>query len=147
MLNIAFGQSTIAVDTHIFRVGNRTGLAPGKDVVAVEQQLEKRTPEKYKRNAHHWLILHGRYVCKARKPECPRCVVAEICAFPAKTVLGGVPPKKTGTVGSQTESRPDVRDPGSVRGAVWAAGVAAARGRIVIAVAVRRRRPCRFRRA
>ena len=96
VLNIAFGQSTIAVDTHIFRVGNRTGLAPGKDVVAVEQQLEKRTPEKYKRNAHHWLILHGRYVCKARKPECPRCVVAEICAFPAKTVLGGVPPKQAG---------------------------------------------------
>jgi endonuclease III len=96
VLNIAFGQSTIAVDTHIFRVGNRTGLAPGKDVVAVEEQLEKRTPEKYKRNAHHWLILHGRYVCKARKPECPRCVVAEICAFPAKTVLGGVPPKKAG---------------------------------------------------
>jgi endonuclease-3 len=62
--------------------------------VAVEEQLEKRTPEKYRRNAHHWLILHGRYVCKARKPECPRCVVAEICAFPAKTVLGGVPPAK-----------------------------------------------------
>ena len=92
--NIAFGQSTIAVDTHIFRVGNRTGLAPGKDVLAVELALEKRTPEKYKRNAHHWLILHGRYVCKARKPECPRCVVSEICAYPAKTVLGGVPPSK-----------------------------------------------------
>ena len=110
VLNIAFGQSTIAVDTHIFRVGNRTGLAPGKDVVAVEQQLEKRTPEKYKRNAHHWLILHGRYVCKARKPECPRCVVAEICAFPAKTILGGVPPKKAGP-GSQIENRPDFRHP------------------------------------
>jgi endonuclease-3 len=102
VLNIALGQSTIAVDTHIFRVGNRTGLAPGKDVVAVEEQLEKRTPEKYKRNAHHWLILHGRYVCKARKPECPRCVVAEICAFPAKTVLGGVPPKKAGIKGRKS---------------------------------------------
>jgi endonuclease-3 len=90
VLNIAFGHSTIAVDTHIFRVGNRTGLAPGKDVLAVEQQLEKRTPEKYRRNAHHWLILHGRYVCKARKPECPRCVVAEICTYPAKTTIGGI---------------------------------------------------------
>ena len=69
-----------------------------------KQQLEKRTPEKYKRNAHHWLILHGRYVCKARKPECPRCVVAEICAFPAKTMLGGVPPKKTGTRTSDRKS-------------------------------------------
>ena len=96
VLNVAFGQPTIAVDTHIFRVSNRTGLAPGKDVVAVEQQLEKRTPDKYKRNAHHWLILHGRYVCKARKPECPRCVVSEICAYPGKTTIAGVlPGKKT----------------------------------------------------
>jgi endonuclease-3 len=94
VLNVAFGHSTIAVDTHIFRVCNRTGLAPGKDVQAVEHQLERRTPDRYKRNAHHWLILHGRYVCKARKPECPRCVVSEICAYPAKTVLGGVPVKK-----------------------------------------------------
>ena len=94
VLNTAFGESTIAVDTHIFRVANRTGLAPGKDPHAVELQLEKRTPDRYKRNAHHWLILHGRYVCKARKPECPRCVVSEICAYPAKTVLGGVPVKK-----------------------------------------------------
>jgi endonuclease-3 len=94
VMNIAFGAATIAVDTHIFRVANRTGLAPGKDPLAVELQLEKRTPEKYKRNAHHWLILHGRYVCKARKPECPRCVVSEICAYPAKTVLGGAPVKR-----------------------------------------------------
>jgi endonuclease-3 len=94
VLNVAFGQPTIAVDTHIFRVANRTGLAPGKDVLAVERQLEKRTPDKYKRNAHHWLILHGRYVCKARKPECPRCVVSEICAYPAKTTLAGVMPAK-----------------------------------------------------
>jgi endonuclease III len=94
VLNVAFGHPTIAVDTHIFRVSNRTGLAPGKDVMAVEQQLEKRTPDKYKRNAHHWLILHGRYVCKARKPECPRCVVNEICAYPAKTTIAGVLPVK-----------------------------------------------------
>jgi len=94
VLNVAFGHSTIAVDTHIFRVGNRTGLAPGKDPLAVELQLEKRTPEKYKRNAHHWLILHGRYVCKARKPECPRCVVSEICAFPGKTTVAGALPVK-----------------------------------------------------
>ena len=85
VLNVAFGQSTIAVDTHIFRVSNRTGLAPGKDVVAVEQQLEKRTPEKYKRNAHHWLILHGRYVCKARKPDCPKCLIRDLCEYKAKT--------------------------------------------------------------
>ena len=107
VLNVAFGHSTIAVDTHIFRVGNRTGLAPGKDPLAVELQLEKRTPEKYKRNAHHWLILHGRYVCKARKPECPRCVVSEICAYPAKTVLGGVPAvrKKSEDRSQKSESK------------------------------------------
>ncbi len=89
VLNIAFGQPTIAVDTHIFRVGNRTGLAPGKDVLAVELALEKRVPEKFRLHAHHWLILHGRYVCKARKPDCPGCIVNDICAFAGKTVLGG----------------------------------------------------------
>jgi endonuclease-3 len=96
VLNIAFGQPTMAVDTHIFRVGNRTGLAPGKDPLAVELALEKRVPEKYKLHAHHWLILHGRYVCKARKPDCPLCVVNDICAFPGKTVIGGVPPMAKG---------------------------------------------------
>jgi endonuclease-3 len=96
VLNIAFAQPTMAVDTHIFRVGNRTGLAPGKDPLAVELALEKRVPAKYKLHAHHWLILHGRYVCKARKPDCPICVVNDICAFKAKTVIGGVPPKATG---------------------------------------------------
>jgi endonuclease-3 len=96
VLNIAFGQPTMAVDTHIFRVGNRTGLAPGKDPLAVELALEKRVPEKYKLHAHHWLILHGRYVCKARKPDCPLCVVNDICAFPGKTVIGGVPPTAKG---------------------------------------------------
>ena len=85
VLNIAFGEPTIAVDTHIFRVSNRTGLAPGKDVDAVERALERRTPTHWKRHAHHWLILHGRYVCKARKPECWRCDVADICKFNAKT--------------------------------------------------------------
>lgn len=101
VLNIAFGQPTMAVDTHIFRVGNRTGLAPGKDPLAVELALEKRVPEKYKLHAHHWLILHGRYVCKARKPDCPICVVNDICAFKGKTVIGGVPMPgaKTGAAG------------------------------------------------
>ena len=85
VLNIAFGEPTIAVDTHIFRISNRTGLAPGKNVDVVERKLEKRTPEKWKLHAHHWLILHGRYVCKARKPECWRCIVSEFCGFKAKT--------------------------------------------------------------
>ncbi len=85
VLNVAFGQPTIAVDTHIFRVANRTGLAPGKDVVEVEQRLEKFTPDEFLRNAHHWLILHGRYICKARRPECWRCPITEWCEFRAKT--------------------------------------------------------------
>jgi len=85
VLNVAFGQPTIAVDTHIFRVANRTGLALGKTPLAVETALEACTPAKYKRYAHHWLILHGRYVCKARKPECPDCVVANLCRYGAKT--------------------------------------------------------------
>ncbi len=85
VLNVAFGEPTIAVDTHIFRIGNRTGLAPGKTPLAVEQGLEKVTPAKYKHGAHHWLILHGRYVCKARKPDCPDCVVADLCRYGAKT--------------------------------------------------------------
>jgi endonuclease III len=85
VLNVAFGEPTIAVDTHIFRVANRTGLAPGKTPLAVEMALEKVTPADYKRYAHHWLILHGRYVCKARKPECPVCVVADLCRYGAKT--------------------------------------------------------------
>jgi len=85
VLNIAFGEPTIAVDTHIFRLGNRTGLAPGKTPLDVELKLLKRVPGKYRRHAHHWLILHGRYVCKARKPDCPVCVVREICRFKGKT--------------------------------------------------------------
>jgi endonuclease III len=85
VLNVAFGEPTIAVDTHIFRVSNRTGLGPGKTPLAVEMALEACTPAEYKRYAHHWLILHGRYVCKARKPECPDCVVADLCRYGAKT--------------------------------------------------------------
>ena len=86
VLNVAFGEPTIAVDTHIFRVSNRTGLAPGKDVVEVEKKLEKAVPPEYRMHAHHWLILHGRYVCKARKPDCPVCPVSDLCRFKAKTV-------------------------------------------------------------
>jgi endonuclease-3 len=85
VLNVAFGEPTIAVDTHIFRVANRTGLAPGKTPLAVEAGLEAVTPARYKHGAHHWLILHGRYVCKARKPDCPVCVVADLCRYGAKT--------------------------------------------------------------
>jgi endonuclease-3 len=86
VLNIAFGAPTIAVDTHIFRVANRTGLAPGRDPRAVEAALDKVVPERYRLHAHHWLILHGRYVCKARKPGCPACLVADLCRYKAKTV-------------------------------------------------------------
>ncbi len=85
VVNVAFGEPTIAVDTHVFRVSNRTGLAPGKDPLAVELALEKVVPAVYLRNAHHWLILHGRYVCVARKPLCFDCAVAELCHFPDKT--------------------------------------------------------------
>jgi len=86
VMNVAFGEATIAVDTHIFRVGNRTGLAPGKNPLEVELKLLKRVPEEFRMHAHHWLILHGRYTCKARKPECPRCVVNDVCKFKGKTV-------------------------------------------------------------
>jgi endonuclease-3 len=85
VLNVAFGHPTIAVDTHIFRVSNRSGLAPGKDPLAVELRLEKVTPEPFVTHAHHWLILHGRYICKARLPECWRCPVADLCAYEPKT--------------------------------------------------------------
>ena len=85
VMNVAFGAETFAVDTHIFRVGNRTGLARGKTPLAVELKLEKVVPQPFRLHAHHWLILHGRYVCKARTPECWRCVVADLCAFKPKT--------------------------------------------------------------
>ena len=86
VLNVAFGEPTIAVDTHVFRVGNRTGLAPGKTPLAVELKLEQCIPDAYKLHAHHWLILLGRYVCKARKPECPACAVNDLCRFKGKTI-------------------------------------------------------------
>ena len=85
VLNVAFGEETIAVDTHIFRVANRTGLAKGKDVRTVEDGLERVTPKPFRAHAHHWLILHGRYVCKARRPECWRCIEIDLCAFKPKT--------------------------------------------------------------
>jgi len=85
VLNTAFGEPTMAVDTHIFRVANRTGLAPGKDVRAVEDRLLKVIPAEFLHDAHHWLILHGRYVCKARKPDCPQCVIRDLCRYPDKT--------------------------------------------------------------
>ena len=85
VMNTAFGAETFAVDTHIFRVGNRTGIAPGKTPLAVEKKLEKLTPAPFRRDAHHWLILHGRYICKARKPECWRCPVADLCRYKPKT--------------------------------------------------------------
>lgn len=85
VLNTAFGEPTIAVDTHIFRVSNRTGLAPGKTPLQVELKLLKVVPETYRKDAHHWLILHGRYTCKARKPNCPECIVSDLCSFKTKT--------------------------------------------------------------
>ena len=86
VMNTAFGEETFAVDTHIFRVGNRTGLAPGKTVLAVEKRLEKCVPEPFRVDAHHWLILHGRYICKARRPECWRCPVVDLCNYKAKVL-------------------------------------------------------------
>ena len=89
ILNMVFGEATIAVDTHIFRVANRTGLAPGKNPRIVEDGLVATTPDEYKKDAHHWLILHGRYVCTARLPACPKCIIADLCEFKDKT-----PPQK-----------------------------------------------------
>jgi endonuclease-3 len=92
VLNVAFGESTIAVDTHIFRVGNRTGMAPGKNPREVEDRLEAVVPDEYKLHAHHWLILHGRYICVARKPRCPDCLVADLCRYKPKTEPAGERP-------------------------------------------------------
>ena len=103
VVNTAFGQEAFAVDTHIFRVGNRTGLAPGKTVLAVEQKLDKRVPAPFRRDAHHWLILHGRYVCKARRPECWRCIVADLCRYKPKTPAPGA---TSGTAAASARSRP-----------------------------------------
>ena len=93
VLNIAFGEPTIAVDTHIFRVSNRTGIAPGKNPREVEDGLEKIVPAKFKLHAHHWLILHGRYICVARNPRCPDCLVADLCRFKDKTKPPGKHPE------------------------------------------------------
>jgi endonuclease III len=106
VLNVAFGEPTIAVDTHIFRVGNRTGLAPGKTPLAVEMALEARTPSKFKRYAHHWLILHGRYVCMARKPNCPTCVVADLCHYEAKTGPAALIAARASTAAAEALSGP-----------------------------------------
>src|SRR5438128_12278629 len=103
VLNVAFAEPTIAVDTHIFRVGNRTGLARGVTPEQVETRLEKAVPARYKLHAHHWLILHGRYICTARKPNCPECVVNDLCAFKAKTTLE--PPKKLRAKPARTPAR------------------------------------------
>ena len=89
VLNVAFGAETIAVDTHIFRVGNRTGLAPGKTPFEVEMKLEARVPPAYRRHAHHWLILHGRYICKAQRPACEKCLINDLCGWPEKTTFTG----------------------------------------------------------
>lgn len=95
VLNVAFGEPTIAVDTHIFRIANRINLAPGKDVLEVERKLMKFVPEEFRQDAHHWLILHGRYVCKAQKPDCPRCIIADLCEYRDKTVDAAKPPPRS----------------------------------------------------
>ena len=98
VLNVAFGEATIAVDTHIFRVANRTGIAPGKDPLRVELRLLKFVPEEFRRHAHHWLILHGRYVCVARKPKCPACIIRDLCEYKAKTKETELAPGASNTV-------------------------------------------------
>jgi endonuclease-3 len=111
VLNVAFGEPTIAVDTHIFRVSNRTGLAPGKDPLAVEMNLLKAVPAEFRLHAHHWLILHGRYTCVARKPLCPSCIVNDLCAFKEKTVDDASSPRApSSSPGAAASSR---RKPGS----------------------------------
>ncbi len=111
VLNIAFGHATIAVDTHIFRVGNRTGTAPGKTPLEVETKLEKRTPDAFKRHAHHWLILHGRYLCKARKPDCWRCPVEDLCDFKPKTPAPDQMPKPKTKAKSKSKAKAKVKKP------------------------------------
>jgi endonuclease III len=130
VLNVAFGHPTIAVDTHIFRVGNRTGIAPGKTPLAVEEGLERIVPERFKMGAHHWLILHGRYVCTARNPHCEACVVSGLCAYRAKSLADAAkltkgrarpPSRKAQASGRRTNTRPAPRrarkSAGSRRGA------------------------------
>jgi endonuclease-3 len=112
VMNTAFGAETFAVDTHVFRVSNRTGLAPGKDVVEVERKLDRVTPPPYRRDAHHLLILHGRYVCKARLPECWRCVVRDLCRYEPKTPPPGergAKPRRTRLAGREAQNRPGTK--------------------------------------
>ncbi len=112
VLNVAFNEPTIAVDTHVFRVANRTGIAPGKTPLDVEQGLERTVPEKYRLNAHHWLILHGRYTCTARKPLCPVCVVRDLCRYPDKTREGGpTPSSSSARAAAKRQGRPGPRSP------------------------------------
>jgi endonuclease-3 len=106
VLNIAFGEKTIAVDTHVFRVSNRTGIAPGKDVREVEDRLMKVVPDRFMLHAHHWLILHGRYICLARKPRCPDCIINDLCQYKQKTkALPAAPPARP-KLSSQRRRRP-----------------------------------------
>ncbi|EQD61191.1 endonuclease III, partial [mine drainage metagenome] len=102
ILNMVFGEAEIAVDTHIFRVANRTGLAPGKTPLAVERALVANTPEEFQRDAHHWLLLHGRYVCTARAPHCPSCILADLCEYPRKSLAA---PRRAGLRAPPQESR------------------------------------------
>ena len=118
VLNTAFGQPTIAVDTHIFRVANRTGLAPGKDVLAVERGLEAGVPEEFRRNAHHWLILHGRYVCVARGPKCASCTLRDLCEYPQKNLAAAPAPQPRARAGA-----PAAGPAGATRGRPAAAGI------------------------
>jgi endonuclease-3 len=119
VMNEAFGHPTIAVDTHIFRVSNRTGLAPGKNPLVVEAGLEKVTPEKWKLHAHHWLLLHGRYICKARVPDCPSCHVAALCAFNGKTTLEAdkvkKPAKRVATKKAMVAKKPATKKSSAAR--------------------------------
>ncbi len=107
ILNMVFGESTIAVDTHIFRVANRTGIAQGKDPRAVEEELDAVTPAEYKKDAHHWLILHGRYVCVARRPACPKCIIADLCEYPHKTPPKDLPKSHAHVAHPSRGARPD----------------------------------------
>jgi endonuclease-3 len=116
VLNTAFGQPTIAVDTHIFRVANRTGLAPGKDVLAVERGLEAGVPEEFRRNAHHWLILHGRYVCVARNPKCDACAIRDLCEYAAKTGPATPPAARKPAATTAASARPAAVPPARARG-------------------------------
>jgi endonuclease-3 len=116
ILNMVFGESEIGVDTHIFRVANRTGLAPGSTPRAVEQALTAATPEEFRRHAHHWLLLHGRYVCTARAPECPRCIIRDLCEYPDKTRAAGAAQRgRAAKAPARAAPRARARPPGRAR--------------------------------